>query len=224
MIASVISFHFYYGVSFTFYGDWIKLTLGKSSYWAPPLFIVLYTLRPIIFFPATILTAGAGVVFGPVYGYIYTIIGALGSAIFAYGMGRFIGSNLLEKIRGKWVGVCSGKIQEESFMTTLLMRLLYFPYDAVGYLAGVSRAKIIPFLAGTFIGILPGSATFVLLGGALGTALEGEVNPPVQLFEYEIPYKTFKIGLIILFSVVTFILSYSLSKFLKNQGTVLQVN
>ena len=46
------------------------------------------------------------------------------------------------------------------------MRLIYIPFDLVGYLAGACDLRQIDFALGTFIGIIPGIITFVLLGSA----------------------------------------------------------
>ncbi len=223
ILGSAIYAHLYFGKAFSEYGDLLQLGLEKSGYWAPVIFVILYTIRPVIFFPATVLTIGAGVVFGSVFGYIYTIIGAIGSAAFGYGMGIFLGSDLIDKIPGNWAATFQKKIQKESFMTTLMMRLLYLPFDPVAYIAGISRAQFVPFLFGTFLGILPGTATFVLFGGAVGAAIEGEENPPVNFLGYEIPYKFFKIGVIVLISIFTFLFSYLLSRWLRKRSETLEV-
>jgi len=48
------------------------------------------------------------------------------------------------------------------FVSVLLTRLLFFPYDIVNYICGFLRIKYIPFTLATIFGILPGSTVFVL--------------------------------------------------------------
>ncbi len=59
--------------------------------WGPLLFFVVYTLRPLTFFSATVLTLAAGSLFGPLLGIVYTVIASNSSATVAYFMGRLLG-------------------------------------------------------------------------------------------------------------------------------------
>ncbi len=44
------------------------------------IYITLYTIRPLILFPATLLTIASGLIFGPWLGILFTIIGENASA------------------------------------------------------------------------------------------------------------------------------------------------
>ncbi|MEM7531986.1 MAG: VTT domain-containing protein [Chloroflexota bacterium] len=61
--------------------------LGNTPY-GPALFISAYAVRPLILFPASLLTIAAGLLFGPVGGILYTVIGGNISALVAYSIGR----------------------------------------------------------------------------------------------------------------------------------------
>lgn len=159
--------------------------LLTTSAFGPLLYIILYWLRPLIFFPATILTVLGGFLFGPI-GIIYTIIGANGSAMVAFTVGYFFGQGVLKDNEDSegFIQKYTTRMRENSFETVLLMRLIFLPYDLVNYSAGFLRIKWLPFLLATAIGSLPGTISFVLLGASFGTLdemLAGElkVNPPV---------------------------------------------
>ena len=64
-------------------------------------------------------------------------------------------------------------MRRHSFETVLVMRLLFLPFDAVNYLAGVLRLRWPPFLLATALGSLPGTVSFVLLGASLERVDEG---------------------------------------------------
>ena len=57
-----------------------------DAWWGPLLFILLYTVRPLVLFPATILTVLAGVVFGPLWGVVWVVIAAATSTAVTYGV------------------------------------------------------------------------------------------------------------------------------------------
>ena len=61
-----------------------------SGAWGPILYIVIYALRPVILFPASVLTVLGGLVFGPFYGVVYTIIGSNLSTAATYVGARFV--------------------------------------------------------------------------------------------------------------------------------------
>ena len=158
----------------------------SNSLYSPLFFILLYTLRPLLFFPATILTLLGGFLFGPI-GIIYTIIGSNASAMVAYGVGRYFGQGVLEG-EGN-TGVIqryTHRMRQNSFETVLIMRLIFLPYDLVNYAAGFLRIKWQSFLVATAVGSVPGTISFVLLGTSFGTLnelLAGEIklNPATLL-------------------------------------------
>lgn len=159
--------------------------LLTQSAFGPLLYIIIYWLRPLIFFPASILTVLSGFLFGPI-GIVYTMIGANGSALVAYTVGYFFGQDVLQDKEGSagFIQKYTTRMRENSFETVLLMRLIFLPYDLVNYAAGFLRIKWLPFLVATAVGSIPGTISFVLLGASFGTLdelLAGElkVNPPV---------------------------------------------
>jgi uncharacterized membrane protein YdjX (TVP38/TMEM64 family) len=162
--------------------------LLTTSAIGPILYIIIYWLRPLIFFPATVLTVLSGFLFGPI-GILYTIIGANGSAMVAFCVGYFFGQGILDgnDESAGFIQKYTTRMRENSFETVLLMRLIFLPYDLVNYSAGFLRIMWLPFLLATAIGSIPGTISFVLLGSSFGTLdelLAGElkVNPPVLAF------------------------------------------
>ncbi|MCP4424235.1 MAG: TVP38/TMEM64 family protein [Chloroflexi bacterium] len=157
-------------------------TAVTHNIFGPIFFIVIYWLRPLIFFPATILTVLGGFLFGPI-GILYTVIGSNGSALIAYLVGRFFGKGVLDdEESGGLIQRYSARMREDSFETVLIMRLIFLPYDLVNYFSGFLKIHWLPFLLGTAVGSIPGTASFTLLGTSFGTLdelLNGElqINP-----------------------------------------------
>ena len=55
------------------------------------------------------------------------------------------------------------------------MRLIYLPFDAVNYGCGLTSVRHIDFFIGTFLGIIPGLVSFVLLGGTAASGVESRL-------------------------------------------------
>lgn len=161
--------------------------LMTGSAFGPLIYVIVYWLRPLIFFPATLITVLSGFLFGPI-GILYTIIGANGSAMVAYLVGYFFGQDFLavKADESNLIERYADRMRANSFETVLIMRLLFLPYDLVNYAAGFLRIRWLPFLLATAIGSIPGTISFVLLGTSFGTLeelLTGElrVNPPALI-------------------------------------------
>ena len=135
------------------------------SMWGPIIYIALYTVRPLIFFPATLLTALSGALFGLWWGIIYTVIGENFSANLAYWIGRFFGNGfrLEDSFFGNWIEW----LRSRPFESVLFMRLFYVPFDLANYGSGVLKVSWPSYALATLIGIMPGLTTFVALGAAV---------------------------------------------------------
>ncbi|HSL58397.1 MAG TPA: VTT domain-containing protein [Acidimicrobiales bacterium] len=145
-----------------------------GAWWGVLAYLAVYLVRPLVLFPATLLTIAGGLLFGPVGGVAVVIVGANASALVAYGVGRMLGrapsgDGEVDSLAARW----AGRMRTSSFETVLLMRLLFLPYDLVNYLSGVLRVRWVPFLLATAIGSLPGTVSFVLLGASIEQLDEG---------------------------------------------------
>ncbi len=142
----------------------------SSSTLGALLYTIVYAMRPLIFFPATLLTFLSGALFGFWWGIFYTIIGENLSANLAYWIGRFFGKDL--KLENSLLSSWVTKMRDNAFTTVLLMRLLFVPFDLTNYGAGVVRVRWISYCLATLIGTLPAMAVFI----SLGAAFEGNIR------------------------------------------------
>lgn len=139
-----------------------------SSALGPLIYLVFYAARPLVLFPASLLTVAAGFVFGPVLGTLLVVLGSNLSASVAYVVGRYFGGRLLDTERAAGVVRRYAQwLRENSFESVLLMRLVYAPYDLVNYLAGSLKVRWTPFILATALGSLPGTVSFVLFGASI---------------------------------------------------------
>ena len=156
--------HNYLNISPEGIRKWI-LSFGIFS---PIIYVVLYTIRPLILFPASILSLAAGLAFGVLWGTVYTIIGATLGAIVSFLVAKKFGKNITQK---KTSNVKVQKIQSQmevnGFFYVLLLRLIpLFNFDLISYLAGLSKVKLSHFVLATVIGIIPGTFAYNFLGSS----------------------------------------------------------
>ncbi len=157
----------------------------SSGLIGPLIYVVFYALRPLILFPATLLTIAAGFVFGPVLGVFLTILGSNISASVAYLAGRYFGGSFQDTgYKGGALQAYAERLRRNSFESVLILRLIFVPFDAVNYAAGLLRVRYGPFIVATVLGSLPGTTTFVLFGASMqGSFTDGtpDLNPWIFL-------------------------------------------
>lgn len=153
-------------------------TVG-GAWWGVFAYVLVYLARPIVLFPASVLTIVGGILFGPILGVAVVVVAANASAMLAYGVGRLLGrapgdpDTTTAPVEASLARRWSNRMRDNSFETVLVMRLLFLPYDLVNYLSGVLRLRWLPFLLATALGSLPGTVSFVLLGASLDRVDEG---------------------------------------------------
>ena len=159
-----------------------------AAWWGIFAYIGVYLVRPLVLFPASVLTVMGGVLFGLWLGVAVVVVAANMSALVAYGVGRLLASvpdaTATDGASGddddlSFVARWGGRLREHSFETVFVMRLLFLPYDLVNYVCGVLRVTWTSFLLATALGSLPGTVSFVLLGASLERVDEGfdGINP-----------------------------------------------
>ncbi len=171
------------------------------------IYIVLYTIRPIIFFPGSWLSIASGVIFGPWFGVLFTLIGGNLSAIFAFLIARHLGRDWVKSKETGVVKKWDHRLCQNGIVTVMIMRLLYLPYDGVNYGCGLTSMKLRDFIIGTFIGIIPGTTTFVLLGGTASSQAGGMIT----LLGVDVSRRLF----VFLLSVFFFALGLAIAKLIR---------
>lgn len=163
----------------------------------PLVYIVIYALRPVIFFPATVLTLVGGSIFGGgsvwnlTLAVLYTIIASNTSSMVAYVIGRYFGQGILQETEDSagLIRRYTDRLRQNSFETVMTMRFIFLPYDLVTYVCGFLRIDWKAFILATALGSIPGTIAFVSFGASLdiSTLAEGatpEFNPWVLFFGF----------------------------------------
>ena len=136
------------------------------------IYVVIYAVRPLILFPATLLTVASGLIFGPWVGTLFTIIGENASANFGFTLVRWFGRKTVEAHSTEWLSQWDQKLKNNGLVAVMTMRLLMLPFDGVNFGCGLTAIRHRDYAIGTFIGILPSLIGFVLLGGVAASGVQ----------------------------------------------------
>lgn len=157
--------------------EWIN-KLGPSGGIA---FICLYIIATVAFLPGSVLTLGAGVVYGVILGSIYVFIGATLGAIAAFLVGRYLARNwVVEKIANNdKFQVIDQAVGKAGLKIVLLTRLSpVFPFNLLNYAFGVTGVSLKDYILGS-LGMIPGTIMYVYIGSLAGNlATIGTQNQP----------------------------------------------
>jgi uncharacterized membrane protein YdjX (TVP38/TMEM64 family) len=159
--------------------EWIQ---GKGLL-APLAFMGLLALRPFTLIPSLLFSPIAFALFGLYWGTLFKVCGeTLGASLafltarhgFRSGLTRLLQKKLSPPMAAPRLRDRFGRmLARKGFFAVLALRVnLLIPFDAINYGLGLTRLRLLPFVLGTLIGIVPG--TFLYLA-ASGAALEGDM-------------------------------------------------
>lgn len=158
--------YYYFTVGITI--EDLRLYLSGLGVWGGVVFIVAYTIRPLVFFPTSIMTPVSAVLFGPFLGWIYTYIGENLSATIAFLVARYFGRSFVKDNENAFIKKYDEKLRCCGFETVLMLRLIpLFPFDFVNYASGLSAIAYRSYIGATLLGVIPGLTAYIFLGGSL---------------------------------------------------------
>lgn len=168
-------------------------------------FIALYIISTVAFLPGSILTLGAGVVFGVVMGSLYVFIGATLGATAAFLVGRYLARGwVAQKIEDNEKFQAIDKaVATEGFKIVVLTRLSpVFPFNLLNYAFGVTGVSLKDYVLGS-VGMIPGTIMYVYIGSLAGSlaTIGAEEQPSNSTVEWAIRI----IGLIATVAVTVYV-------------------
>lgn len=143
---------------------------GTAGY---ALFVLVYAGLEILAIPAIPLTMSAGLLFGSLIGTIIVSISGTLAASVAFLIARYFArERILKLVEGNKKFLAIDKaIGENGFKVVTLLRLSpLLPFSLGNYLYGLTSVKFVPYVLGSWLGMLPGSWAYVS-AGAFGRAL-----------------------------------------------------
>jgi len=176
--------------------------LETAGFWAPVVFMMIYTVGVCLFLPGTLLTGLGAAIFGAYWGFVYVWFGAMGGASAAFFIGRTLGREFASSLIGNKLKKYDDAIERNGFATVLYLRLVYFPFTPMNFGMGLTRVHFRDYFIGTGLGIMVGTFIFTFFIGTLkdvwASGNWGEL----------ISFKVF-------FSIALFIFSFFIPKIIK---------
>src|SRR5437867_5891455 len=146
--------------------DWIA-ELGP---WGPVIFVGIYIVATVFFIPGSVLTLGAGAVFGVGLGSVCVSISATLGATAAFLVGRYLARDAIARRieKNEKFAAIDRAVADEGWKIVFLTRLsLVFPFTLLNYAFGLTRVRLGQYVLASWIGMMPGTVMYVYLGSLI---------------------------------------------------------
>lgn len=151
-------------------------SIGGLGPWGVVLFVAIYVVATVLFVPGSVLTLGAGAVFGVVWGSVYVSIAATLGATCAFLVGRYLARDAVTRMiegNARFAAIDQA-VANEGWKIVGLTRLSpVFPFTLLNYAFGLTRVKLGHYVLASWIGMMPGTVMYVCLG-SLAQAASGD--------------------------------------------------
>jgi pyruvate/2-oxoglutarate dehydrogenase complex dihydrolipoamide dehydrogenase (E3) component/uncharacterized membrane protein YdjX (TVP38/TMEM64 family) len=146
----------------------LEWTKGLGA-WGPLFVIVFYVLACLLFLPGSLLTLGAGFLFGLTVGFPTAWIGANLGAAAAFLVGRTVGRDwVARKVEGNpRFKAIDQSVGREGFKIVFLLRLSpVFPFNLLNYSLGLTNVPFGTYVIASMIGMIPAGFMYCYFGSA----------------------------------------------------------
>lgn len=181
--------------------DWVA-GLGPTGVIA---FIAIYVLACVFMVPGSVLTLGAGAVFGVVKGTLIVSAASTLGATAAFLVGR----HLARERVARWIEgdarfrAVDEAVGREGWKIVGLTRLSpVFPFNLLNYAYGITRVRLRDYVLASWVGMFPATVMYVYLGSLAGSLAtlgpRGGGRTPAQ-------WALFGVGLLATVAVTVFV-------------------
>ncbi len=151
--------------------DWIR-GAGVSGV---AVYSVAYVLATLLFLPGSLLTAGAGFAYGPLWGTLLVSPVSVTASALPFVLARSVARrSVSRRVAGNSrFAAIDGAIGSGGFKIVLLLRLSpILPFNLLNYALGLTPIRLRDYILASALGMLPGTLLYVYLGSLVTSTSE----------------------------------------------------
>ncbi len=152
----------------------------KESPWSPFLLAAGYAVTGIMMMPVSPLVLAGGVVFGPLLGSIYNILGLVFSAMVVYWVGLALGRDFMTHLGGPRLRRAERVFHRRGFWPLVQTRFLPIPFTLISYGAALAGVPAMRFLLTSTIGLIPATVMHTYFSSMLYQLTFGEESAAAE--------------------------------------------
>ena len=167
------------GVIENFDSEILRQGVASLGPLAPMAFILLYAVTPALFLPGLPMTIAGGVLFGPLWGVVYSIAGATAGASLSFLVSRYIARDwVAAKLNGPRWKQLDESVAKNGWKIVAFTRLVpLFPFNLLNYAFGLTPIRFLPYAVTSFICMLPACIAFIVFSSSLVDLFKGKMSP-----------------------------------------------
>lgn len=133
-------------------------------------YVAAYILATVVMFPGSLLTLGAGFLYGPVWGTLLVFPTSLAASTIAFLLGRSVAREWIKRRieqTPRFLAVDTA-VAANGFKVVFLLRVSpIFPYALLNYALGLTQVRLRDYILASALGMLPGTFLYVYLGSSV---------------------------------------------------------
>lgn len=171
------------GVSHYLEPERLRGIIAEYGVLAPVVYMLVYAMAPALFLPGLPITIAGGILFGPLWGVVYTITGATAGACVAFLVSRHVARGWVEaKLTGSRWRKLDKEVERHGWKVVAFTRLIpLFPFNLLNYAFGLTKIRFVDYAVTTFICMLPACIAFIVFSSSLLDLLRGKVSGALLL-------------------------------------------
>ena len=145
----------------------------SGSIWPQILLVLCYTPSAFVMFPRPLITLFAAIAYGPWWGFALSMTGIMLSELAVYYIGRSVSQQTLRRLAGDKFERVTDAWRGHGLSGSLAVSIApVAPFVVIGMIAGATRVKLWHYLAGTAVGMLPGTIATTMFANEISNALD----------------------------------------------------
>ena len=156
------SFLYFTGLSEDFSIDKLQRIVKDAGAWGVIVYLLLFSLCLMMYFPGTLFIFIAVMLYGPIWGTVLAYVGAILASGSNFILVRKIGGQPIEKIKNKHFLKVASKIDEHPVKTVFWIRVIFWLAPYITYFLAFSSIKQSKYHLGNAIGMVPVVLFFAL--------------------------------------------------------------
>jgi uncharacterized membrane protein YdjX (TVP38/TMEM64 family) len=150
------------------------------------LYALVYAVCCVLFVPGSILTLGAGALYGLWTGTAIVLAGATLGATLSFLLAKSVLRKKIERMtagNAKFAALDRAIAKEGAKIVFLIRLSPVFPFTYINYAFGLTGVGTAPYVLASFVGMIPGTFAYVYLGSAAAGAASGEANTTKKIVQ-----------------------------------------
>ena len=132
--------------------------------------------------PRSVLSILVGALAGFWVGLALVVVGGLLGGLGGFGVSRWLGRGAVVRRAGARLEHLEDRLAQRPFSAVVVARVMpLVPFMLVSYAAGLSSVRLLPYMLGTGVGLLPGSVMYVSMGASMSLLASWLTPAPLAL-------------------------------------------